>query len=186
MIVHKGTRPLITQRLRLRRFTADDAAAMFENWAGDERVARYLTWDAHKSPKDTERLLRLWCAAYADETTYNWLMEYRGTPIGNISVVRMEEESGCADLGYCMGCAYWNKGLMTEAVRAAVGYLFGEVGADRLRIVHAVQNPASGRVAQKSGFPWEETRRAAVRTAAGEVHDTEVYGMTRSEWETLQ
>lgn len=101
MIVHKGTRPLFTQRLRLRRFTADDAAAMFENWAG-------------------------------------------------------------------------------------VGYLFGEVGADRLRIVHAVQNPASGRVAQKCGFPWEETRRAAVRTAAGEVHDIEVYGMTRSEWETLQ
>ena len=24
MIVHKGTRPLFTQRLRLRRFTADD------------------------------------------------------------------------------------------------------------------------------------------------------------------
>ena len=63
MIVHKGTRPLFTQRLRLRRFTADDAAAMIENWAGDERVTRYLTWDAHKSPKDTERLLRLWYAA---------------------------------------------------------------------------------------------------------------------------
>lgn len=109
MIVHKGTQPLFTQRLRLRRFTADDAAAMFENWAGDERVTRYLTWDAHKSPKDTERLLRLWCAAYADETTYNWLMEYRGTPIGNISVVRMEEESGCADLGYCMGAPIGTK-----------------------------------------------------------------------------
>ena len=40
MIVHKGTRPLFTQRLRLRRFTADDAAAMFENWAGDERVTQ--------------------------------------------------------------------------------------------------------------------------------------------------
>ena len=64
MIVHKGTRPLFTQRLRLRRFTADDAAAMFENWAGDERVTRYLTWDAHKSPKDTERLLQLWCAVF--------------------------------------------------------------------------------------------------------------------------
>ena len=40
MIVHKGTRPLFTQRLRLRRITADDAAAMFENWAGDERVTQ--------------------------------------------------------------------------------------------------------------------------------------------------
>ena len=43
MITHKGTQAIHTERLTLRKFTVDDAQAMFENWANDERVTRYLT-----------------------------------------------------------------------------------------------------------------------------------------------
>ena len=41
MLTHKGTQQLGTERFILRRFTADDAAAMFRNWANDAQVARY-------------------------------------------------------------------------------------------------------------------------------------------------
>lgn len=34
---------------------------------------------------------RLRCAAYENPTIYNWVMEYEGIPIGNISVVRVSE-----------------------------------------------------------------------------------------------
>lgn len=44
MITHKGTQTIHTERLILRKFTIDDAQAMFENWASDEKVTRYLTW----------------------------------------------------------------------------------------------------------------------------------------------
>ena len=50
MITHKGTQTIHTDRLILRKFTVDDAQAMFENWASDERVTRYLTWCPHESP----------------------------------------------------------------------------------------------------------------------------------------
>lgn len=43
---------------------------------------------------------------------------------------------------------YWNKGLMTEAARAVIDYLFSKVGVHRIEIAHAVKNPASGKVAQ--------------------------------------
>ena len=84
MITHKGTQMLRTERLTLRRFFMDDAQAMFENWANDERVTRDLTWLPHESPEFTRQLLAGWCAAYDNLSTYNWAIIYEGTPIGNI------------------------------------------------------------------------------------------------------
>lgn len=183
MITHKGTQTIYTQRLILRKFTADDVQAMFENWASDARVTRYLTWRPHESPEATKQLLELWCAAYENQNTYNWVMEYEGTPIGNISVVRLSEKSEHAELGYCMGYAYWNKGFMPEAAKAVIDYLFAEIGVNRVGISHAVKNPASGRVAQKCGLTFEGTKREYFKTFEGEFLDISDYGILRSEWE---
>lgn len=62
MLTHKGTQTIITQRLTLRRFQVDDAQAMFDTWANDERVTRFLTWVPHESPELTKQLLESWCA----------------------------------------------------------------------------------------------------------------------------
>ena len=42
-----GTEPIETKRLILRRFTTDDAEDMFNNWASDPEVTRFLTWPTH-------------------------------------------------------------------------------------------------------------------------------------------
>lgn len=183
MITHKGTKTLHTERLTLRQFTVDDAQAMFENWANDERVTRFLTWCPHESPEATKQLVALWCAAYDQPSTYNWVMVYQGTAIGNISVVSLNEKSERAELGYCMGFAYWNKGLMTEAAKAVIDFLFAEVGVNRIQISHAVKNPASGRVAQKCGLLFEGTWREYFKTSSGEFLDISHYGIVRSQWE---
>ena len=47
MLIHKGTQPLRTPRLTLRPFVADDANAMFTNWASDPEVTKFLTWPTH-------------------------------------------------------------------------------------------------------------------------------------------
>ncbi len=186
MITHKGTQTIHTERLILRKFTVDDAQAMFENWASDERVTRYLTWCPHESPEATKQLLELWCAAYENPNTYNWVMEYEGTPIGGISVVRLSEKSEYAELGYCMGYAYWNKGFMTEAAKAIIDFLFTEVGVNRVGISHAVKNPASGKVAQKCGLTFEGTKREYFKTSTGEFLDISDYGIIRCEWENIR
>ncbi len=183
MITHKGTQAIHTERLTLRKFTVDDAQAMFENWANDERVTRYLTWCPHESPEATRQLLEIWCAAYENPNTYNWVMEYEGSIIGNISVVRLSEQSEWAELGYCMGYSYWNKGLMSEAAKAVIDYLFAEIGVNRIGISHAVKNPASGRVAQKCGLTLEGTKREYFKNSNGEFLDISDYGIIRSEWE---
>ena len=113
-------------------------------------------------------------------------MEYEGTPIGNISVVRLSEKSEYAELGYCMGNAYWNKGFMSEAAKAVIDFLFTEVGVNRVGISHAVKNPASGRVAQKCGLTFEGTKREYFKTSTGEFLDISDYGIIRSEWENFK
>ena len=45
---HKGTKQIETERLLLRPFTMNDASAMYNNWASDEEVTRFLMWPAHK------------------------------------------------------------------------------------------------------------------------------------------
>ena len=44
---HCGTQMLETNRLILRRYVSDDAAAMFKNWAPDSEVTKYLMWRRH-------------------------------------------------------------------------------------------------------------------------------------------
>ena len=121
---------------------------------------------------------------YEQPDKYNWVIEYEGEPIGNISVVRCDDKSERVDLGYCMGCAYWNRGLMTEAVKAVTDFLFSEVGVNRIEISHAVKNLASGRVAEKCGFRFEGTKREYYKTFAGEFLDISYRGLVRSDWES--
>ena len=89
MLTHKGTKTIITERLILRKFRVDDATDMFNNWASDDNVTRFLTWKPHESVDATKQLLEGWVAAYDNEKTYNWIIEYKGQAIGSISVVRL-------------------------------------------------------------------------------------------------
>ena len=182
-MIHQGTKVLHTERLILRRFNIDDAHTMYEHWAKDERVTRFLTWPSHKSPELTRRLLEQWCEEYSKADYYNWVLEYEGSPIGNISAVRVDERSQWVELGYCMGYAYWGKGLMTEAARAVIDFLFQEVQVNRICISHAAENPGSGKVAQKCGLTYEGTKKEHLMNPwTGEIHDIVDYGIVRSQW----
>ena len=183
MLTHQGTQPISTKRLLLRRYTVEDAEAMYQNWASDPTVTRFLTWEPHASLDVTRALLADWCAAYARPDNYNWVIELDGTPIGNISVVRHSDRDECAELGYCMGTAWWGKGLMTEAAGAVIDFLFSQAGFHRVSIRHAVENPGSGRVARKCGMRFEGISRESFRANDGAFLDIACYGLLRDEWE---
>lgn len=182
MLTHKGTIPIHTQRLTLRPFTPEDAEAMYRNWASDERVTKFLTWQPHSSSTATRLLLELWCADYEKDDNYNWCITLDGEPIGNISVVRFSEHDECAELGYCMSANHWGRGIMSEAAGAVIDFLFREVGVHRVSIRHATQNPASGKVAQKCGLTYEGTTRDGFKAHWGEWLDIAHYGILRDEW----
>ncbi len=159
MITHKGTRKLMTERLILRPFAGEDAAAIAGEWAKDEELCRMLPW-IQAGDADTVRsnLIQL-TAQYRQPDYYNWLIEADKQPIGNVTVTMYAKRSAWCSLGYCIKEDWRNRGLMTEAVRGVCSFLLGAVGFHRIVIEHTTDNPASGRVAKKAGFLFEGIQR---------------------------
>ncbi len=151
MMHHTGTIELETKRLILRRFTLDDAAQMYENWASDTEVTRYLTWDAHQGVEITQLIVLTWLKNYEEATCYHWAMVYEGCVIGNVSLFNVNEDEKTAELGYCMSKAYWNQGLMTEAVKRVLSHA-KTVGFLTVTGRHHHENVASGHVMKKCGL----------------------------------
>ncbi|MDR1421540.1 MAG: GNAT family N-acetyltransferase [Coriobacteriales bacterium] len=166
---HLGTIRLETERLLLRRFTPDDAEAMFANWASDPDVARFLSWPAHKGMKVTEKVLSDWVAAYDQPDTYQWGMEIRATGelIGSIGVVGHDKDTSAVKIGYCIGKVWWNRGYTSEALIELVRFFFEEVGTNRIEACYDPRNPNSGKVMQKAGMRYEGTLRESLVSNQG-------------------
>ncbi len=186
MMTHQGTQTIKTERLTLRRFRPKDAEAMFRNWASDARVTRFLSWTPHESVETTKLMLRGWCALYQNPAYYHWGIEYEGQLVGGINVVRQSDKNEVAELGYCIGHDFWGLGITAEAAGAVIDYLFSKVGVHRVEIHHAVDNPASGRVAEKCGLVPEGVLRSSSRIGTGEFKDIRVWGLLCDEWEARQ
>lgn len=181
-----GTQKIETQRLILRRFKIEDAEDMYNNWASDPEVTRYLTWPVHSSVDVTRSLLTDWVTHYTDGGYFNWIIEYKetGKAIGNISVVKLNENTEAADMGYCMSRACWGQGLMPEALKAVMTYLFDVVGLNRIAACHDVNNPKSGRVMDKAGMKQEGVLRAAGKNNLG-ICDEVWHAAIREDRDTL-
>ncbi len=96
--------------------------------------------------------------------------------VGSLGVVGRDEAAECLRLGYCLGRAFWYRGLVAEALAEAVRFLFEEVGARRLEAIHDPGNPNSGRVLRKCGFVYEGVIRRGGRNNQG-VYDALGYGL---------
>ena len=57
---HKGTVKLETDRLILRKATMDDAQDMFDNWASNPNVTKFMTWPTHSNIEITKMVLSNW------------------------------------------------------------------------------------------------------------------------------
>lgn len=182
MLTHKGTRELHTERLILRRFTAEEAPVMYRNWASDEEVTKFLTWPAHASIEVSEMILADWLKNYERDDYYQWAIVYEGEPIGSIAVVSRNDKIEKAEIGYCMGKKWWHKGIMSEALAAVIGYLFTEVGMQRIESRHDPRNPHSGGVMRKCGMTFEGTLRRSDWNNQG-ICDASHYAILREEYE---
>lgn len=151
-----GTKLLKTERLILKRISVADTDQVFENWASDPLVTRYLSWNKHESVEVTKRIVSLWENEYTNPDFYQWGIQIQNTGelVGTVGVVSLDHEHERASLGYCIGSRYWNQGYVTEAVCAVIQYLRTEVGVKRIDAKHHIDNPASGRVMEKCGMKY--------------------------------
>lgn len=182
---HLGTEIIETSRLILRRFTVGDAEAMYNNWANDDAVTKYLRWPTHKSAEISRGVLEDWVSHYGEPDFYQWAITIRENgdePIGSIGVVDKNDRISMAHIGYCIGRKWWHKGITSEALEGVIRYLFTKVGMNRIESQHDPDNPNSGKVMLKCGMKYEGTMREADFNNQG-ICDAAMYAILRNEYQ---
>lgn len=180
---HIGTKTLETSRLILRQFRKDDVNAMFENWASDDEVTRYLMWPAHKSIEVSEMYIDSLIKGYDKFDNYNWGIELKeiGQVIGGIGAVRLDENVESVHIGYCVGRPWWNKGITSEAFDEVIRFFMDEVKVNRIESRHDPRNIYSGKVMEKCGLLYEGTLCQSDYNIQG-ICDAAWYGLLRKNY----
>ena len=182
---HVGTKTIETVRLTLRRLKLTDAEMMFRNWTGDDKVTRFLRWDAHTTIDDTKNMIQQCVNNYQCDSTYYWGMYLKdGEMIGSIGITITSEYDFKGELGYKIGSRWWNQGYSSEAARAVIDYMFCNTDIERIDAFSSVENPASKKEMEKVGMHYEGLLRHYYKTRDG-FHDCTLYGIIRNEWEQI-
>ncbi len=177
---HKGTQTIETERLILRKFTISDAQNMFDNYASKSKVAEYMTWLPHKNVEETKSYLAdCVLPEYEKPDTYRWAIVWKESNevIGAIDAFGSVEERRRVELGWVLDDEYWGKGIMPEAARSVLEYLFS-VGYERIQATHNVANPKSGRVMEKIGMKYEGTLKKYSMNNKGVLVDCKMWAIT--------
>lgn len=183
-MTHKGTVTLETERLILRRFTMEDADAVYNNWANDPEVTRFLNFQPHADVSVSRTCLAEWIEGYEKVYTYRWAIIPKdfGEPIGYICVGRFTLDlCGVFHIDYCIGKRWWRQGYTSEAAKELVRFLFEKVGVNRVESHHDPRNPNSGQVMVKAGLKFEGILRQSDRNNQG-ICDAAYYALTADEY----
>ncbi len=178
---------LHTARLRLRPLTAADVPALYAIFA-DTTVMRY--WSSPPLADEAAAAV-LFTEIEANRLSgrrQQWGIA-RATDdylIGTCSLGNFDQQNRRAELGYILGQAHWGHGLMHEAQVALLDFAFASppagLGLHRLEADIDPRNDASRRSLLRLGFQLEGYLRERW-LVAGEVCDSEVFGLLAREWQ---
>lgn len=179
---HKGTVLLETERLLLRRFEISDSKDMYNNWASDEEVVKYLTWKKYKNVEVAEETISSWIKNYDKDDFYQYAIVLKSTNdlVGSICAIPYTEKEA-AYLGYCIGKKWWGQGIVVEACKKLFEYLFLEVGFNRIAAICDVENISSEKVMKKLGMKYEGTLRQNGISNKG-IYDEVYYSILKNEY----
>jgi len=166
---------LSTERLILRPFREEDAAALF-TLSQDPDVVRFVG-DRHiPTLQESWRAVAGWIGHWALRGYGQWAIEEQATGafVGRAGIINPAEWPG-PEVGYLLGKAWWGRGYATEAARAAMDWGFREIGFGELISLIDPANAASIAVATRLG----ETLLDEIELWG---HRVRQYGITRETW----
>jgi len=167
-----------TTRLVLVRPTSEDAATIFERYASDPEVTKFLGWARHRSIADTLAFLDFSAAEWERWPAGPYLIRARddGRLLGGTGLGFDAEDQ--AVTGYVLARDAWGQGHATEALRAVLE-VARSVGVVRLYALCHAEHHASWRVLEKCGFTRDDAwSQQAVFPNLGVQHPQDVVRYT--------
>ena len=140
-----------TTRLILRQPKLSDAVPMFERYASDPEVTRFLGWPRHRSVRDTESFLQFSAQEWERWPAGPYLIISRtdGQLLGSTGLGFHTQHE--AVTGYVLAKDVWGRGYATETLTAVVA-VARRLGVRRLTAQCHPEHWPSRRVLEKCGF----------------------------------
>ncbi len=145
-----------TERLILRAFVQSDLQD-FNEYASAPGVGEMAGWRHHETIEKTQEILDLFIK---EDKTFAIVFKENNKVIGSLGVEKYGLEDKLTEfngyfgreIGFVLSKDYWGKGIMPEAVKAVINYLFNDLNLDFLICGYYDFNSQSKRVQEKCGF----------------------------------
>ena len=161
-------------RLLITEMTTDMAADVYKN-SLDEDIKRFVPDEVFKTPEHAKQTLEFLISRYGTADgplVYALITKDEHKNIGYVQLVHLE--NGNWEIGYHIAKAFTKKGYATEAVTAFLPVITKQVAATEVYGIRLLENTASGRVLEKSGFQTVFTGKS--------VYHGGVYEISKSVW----
>lgn len=142
--------------LSLRMIHDADAPVIFRLYS-DEKVMHQRGEPVYSNLSQAEKLIFYWRKLFAEENGMRWgiTLKENDQLIGSVGFKQIFHQHRRADLGYELDPAYWNKGIMTEAVKLVTEYGLEEMNLHSIEANITPAHVASKRILEKNGFVQE-------------------------------
>lgn len=150
-----------TPRLTLRMPVLTDAEAIFNSYAQDAEVAKYMIWRPHENVEETRDFVRRSISAWADGSAYPWIITRKEDGL-LIGMIESRIKGFGLNIGYVLARPYWGRGYMPEAACAVIDWALSQDGIFRVWALCDVDNLASARVMEKIGMEKEGILRRCI------------------------
>ena len=172
---------LKTERLLIRPWRQSDLDD-FYSYASVDGVGQMAGWKPHESKEESKIILDMFIS---HKKTF--ALEYQGKVIGSVGIEKYNEthfpefeNKKCREIGYVLSKEYWGQGLMPEALKEVIRFLFENANLDVIFCGHFLWNEQSHRVQEKSGF--KHYGFDTYETAFGTTEENEVNILKREDW----
>lgn len=147
---------LHTGRLVLRQLTVDDADDLFLMRSQDSAM-QYIEREKMKDRQEAVALIETIQDLYEKSENICWGMCLKGEKniFGNIGYWRLKKENLRGEIGYMMLPSYWGKGLMDEAIKAAIDFGFDQMNFHSIEADVNPLNTSSIKLLEKNNFVKE-------------------------------
>lgn len=150
---------LETQRLILRPWRQADLDDLY-SYASVEGVGEMAGWPHHQSREESQKILD---SFIAEKNVFALVLKETDHVIGSLGLHPSwaaqddrYKHLKSKEIGYVLSKEYWGRGLMPEAVKAAISHCFFTCGVDMLTCGHFEENVQSKRVIEKCGFSFAQ------------------------------
>ena len=151
------TPTLETKRILIRPLKISDTETVYQNWASDPEVAKFVRWNVHQSVDDTITWLTEAEANIGSETHYDWgFVCKENNVLFGAGGLYYNEEHNMFELGFGIMKQYWGRDLTTEAAKAMLKFAIDVLGERKFFVCHAKDNIGSCKVIEKLGFTYQK------------------------------